>query len=535
MSPRKPAFPLAIMLLAIALLSRVPSAAASAEEALKTFKAFLQARENADGIEQLYQYFPSGQIEQLKELPPETLTAVGDSVLNPSNADQLRRPDGGFELISSMGDANEVRLTLQAQNINDAVRTDLRRTVTMLKEDDGWKIEDPTPRSWRVTGRMPIDAPAKTGTSELGSPAGIRQARFTGSIDELSLAAEFSVLKNDSNIEDLLRWDPRGNLLGAGSRVSGMTFLSLPDLELRWKSHADYAGNTSGSISHDGTKQLSSGGPGRRPMILPLTLNVERKPAADEYFFVEPAYTAISDDAGKALIRDATFHPREPVLAAVNEGAEGNAIYFQQVDDLIGDIKVKEQLSAWSVEELPTNLTWSVAGDRLAWVRGFMEIGSEIEIRDYPSGDGVQTISSDAHNPGTLAFSPDGKHLLSLGGDDEGSVALVWNIERGEIVGTYPGVRYGAWAPGGEFVFLVSTGGMVIEEGLDNVIQVARVGESDPVATFSAFPKGEDMYAPRILGVSTSPNGRYLAAIARTTPGTGGDTIKIKLWEVERK
>lgn len=507
-------------------------AMASPEDALETYREFLEARDNAESIQELYPFMLARQVDQLKALPEESVVSMGESVLSPPNADQLRAPKGDFDLVSSTRDGDELTLNLEAVSEEDGVRESLRRKVKLIEEADGWKITNPTPRSWRVTGRMPTDMGAVELPKKPGPAAKKWKTKFSGGADELELVAEAVITEHNSAVDDFMRWDPRGHFLAVGDG-EGMTYLALPDLESLWVSKAKNGGSAYGTISADSKWQAIT--PSNNLAFLPLAFSLEKTPLADEYYFIEPAYSAIAKASGGSLVRKVQFHPSEPIVAIVNQGSDGHSIFFQPTKSLIDWEGDPDDIEQWQVDVEPTRVAWSGTGDRLAFVRGYTQAGAEIEIRSYPDGESIGVLASEEFGAGALFFSPDGERLLVTGGDKEGMRSKVWKIGSEIEVGDFADVRFGAWAPDNEHLFAVKSGGMSVEAGLDDFIHIIKPGADVPVASMAAFPQGEGKYPSQIRAVSVSPNGRYLAAAASTTTGEGEKQFTVKLWQIVGK
>ena len=71
---------------ALSIVCAPAMATASPEEAVQTYREFLKVRDNADSIQDLYPFMLSRQVDQLKEMPEETVESMAQSVLNPPNA-----------------------------------------------------------------------------------------------------------------------------------------------------------------------------------------------------------------------------------------------------------------------------------------------------------------------------------------------------------------------------------------------------------------------------------------------------------------
>jgi WD40 repeat protein len=508
--------------------SLASSVADDTSAALETYREFLTAWESAEDMEALYPFLREELVSQFESLPEERQAMIASQVLNPRNADRLKTPAGGFSLVSSRRDGDELDLFLGASRTEGDVRIDLRQKATLVEVGDGWKVDDPAPSPWRVTARMPVDMTTDAGSST-GPGAGAWDTGFSGSFGDLELVAEVKIEELSSTVDDFIRWDPTGSFVAVGEG-DGATYLSLPDLEPVWVSGARNSGFLNMSVSHDGRWQLVSGSGGAA--MLPLAESLERTPPADDYFFVEPDFAAISREAGRVRIADMAFHPDEPVVAIVNREGDGHSIYFQAPESLVSGDDQELSPDALAVEVQPTSLAWSADGAYLAFIRGYSEPGADVEVVRFPDGETVARLSAEGFSPGRIRFSADENRVLVIGGTNEGYATGVWDVDTAEAYPGVPAARYGAWAPDSRHLFLVQSGGVSSEEGVDNVILLVEPGKAEPVATLDAFPTGDGKFPSRIHAVSVSPNGRYLAATAVTYSAEGDKSLTVKLWQI---
>lgn len=521
----------ALMPLGFGSDSQASSVADDTSAALETYREFLTAWESAEDMEALYPFLREELVSQFESMPEERQEMIAAQVLNPRNADRLKTPAGGFSLVSSRRDDDELDLFLGASRTEGDVRIELRQKATLVEVGDTWKMDDPAPSPWRATARMPVDMTTEAGSST-GPGAGEWDTRFSGSFDDLELVAEVKIEELSSTVDDFIRWDPTGSFVAVGEG-DGATYLSLPDLEPVWVSGARNSGLLNMSVSHDGRWQLVSGSGGAA--MLPLAESLERTPPADDYFFVEPDFAAISREAGRVRIADMAFHPDEPVIAIVNREGDGHSIYFQSPESLVSGDDQQLSPDALTVEVQPTSLAWSADGEFLAFIRGYSEPGAEVEVVRFPDGETVARLSAEGFSPGRIRFSADENRVLVIGGTNEGYATGVWDVDTAEAYPGVPAARYGAWAPDSGHLFLVQSGGVSSEEGVDNVILLVEPGKAEPVATLDAFPTGDGKFPSRIHAVSVSPNGRYLAATAVTYSAEGDKSLTVKLWEIAGK
>lgn len=514
--------------LSLALGATSLSAADEASEALAAYLEFLETRESAEALQDLYEYLPSGQVEQLSGLPPESIEMLGNDILNPPNPEALVQPDGGFELVDSSRDGEQIELVLEGENISGGARTKLRRHVDLIKESDGWKITDPQRSSWSVASHMPVDMPDDPGLRPIGPGAEAWSATESLSQESFQLVATGSIVARQTSNENKIRWDPRGQFVAVGD-IQGMTFLAVPGLEEAWA--ADFKTSFhGGSISHDGGIFLVDSA--TDTVIVPLGLNFDDATPADAYYFAKSPDTWIRTQSGSRMRISARLcHPTRGTVALAGQADGKHAIYFQPTGGSywLNPPQESEVLN-WQVPEDPTSLVWSPQGDRLAWISGFPKLGAQVNVREYPDGGRVQTLSSEEIGPGTLVFSPDATYLATLGGDNEGRAAFVWNLETGELIEKIPGIGHAIFAPNGKHLLAVRSAGMSVEPGVSDEILIWEPGAPKPSGAIRAFPLGERKYTAQITTLGISPNGRYLAAVA--TSRDGELVREVKLWEI---
>ncbi len=517
--------------LALALGATSLSAADEAREALAAYLEFLETRENAETLQDLYEYLPSGQIEQLSNLPPESIQMLGNDILNPPRSATRVQPDAGFELVDSRRDGEQIELVLEGENISAGTRTKLRQRVELIRESDGWKITDPQRRSWAIASRMPVDMPDKPGLRPIGPGAEAWRATETLSRESFKLVATGRIVERQSSNQNKIRWDPRGQFVAVGD-IESMTFLAVPGLEEAWA--ADLKTNFGGGcISHDGGIFLVDSI--TNPLIVPLGLNFDdATPAGDFYFARPPDAWSRNESSSKRRISARLCHPTRSTVALAGQSDGKHAIYFQPAGGVYWlDPPQESESSSWQVPDESTGLVWSPQGDRLAWISGFSKLGAEVNVREYPGGGRAQSLQGDEIGPGRLMFSPDARYLAMLGGDNEDLAAFLWNLEDGELVAKIPGIGHAIFTPDGRHLLAVRAGGISIEPGVSDEILIWELGAPEPSAAIPAFPKGEHKYSAQITTLAVSPNGRYLAAVA--TSRDGEPVREVKLWEIVGK
>src|SRR5262245_30487697 len=146
-------------------------------------------------------------------------------------------------------------------------------------------------------------------------------------------------------------------------------------------------------------------------------------------------------------------------------------------------------------------LAFNPDGSRLAAARNDARVARcdhRVMVWDVASGEVVHDIS--VHHPGVrlhVAFSPDGKHVATGGGDK--SLARIWSLETGRLVHTFDWhmepVEALAFSPDGQYL---ATGGK------DGRVRVWDVKTGQPAHTPQKFPAG-------VYSLAFSPDGKRLA------------------------
>jgi WD40 repeat protein len=154
----------------------------------------------------------------------------------------------------------------------------------------------------------------------------------------------------------------------------------------------------------------------------------------------------------------------------------------------------------------------------IAWFWAVTAVGS-CAGQVTPVQEPKQRIITGSHTGGahSVAFSPDGKILASVGGD--GSIKL-WNVSTGKNITSEPYSGRTIHA-----VAFSSDGKILASAGDDEIIQLWAVASTDGSITLKkgATLKG---HSEGINAIVFSPDGKTLAS------GAGGESGEIKLWEV---
>ncbi|MBW3542787.1 MAG: WD40 repeat domain-containing protein, partial [Planctomycetes bacterium] len=160
---------------------------------------------------------------------------------------------------------------------------------------------------------------------------------------------------------------------------------------------------------------------------------------------------------------------------------------------------------------------FSPDGRRLACGGGSYGSGEDkafgrITIFDVETGEAVKTI--DGHNSIVLnvAYSPDGKRLIS-GSNDR--TAIVWNLETGEQFFTISGHGSGI-----EGVLFTPDGKFIVTSSFDSRIRLWNAADGDSVSILNG-------HSGSVIDVRLSPDG--------TTLASGGADKVVHLWSLQMR
>jgi len=110
---------------------------------------------------------------------------------------------------------------------------------------------------------------------------------------------------------------------------------------------------------------------------------------------------------------------------------------------------------------LGTAGAYSPDGKRIAvarWLGSGASTRSEILLLDAETGETLATLTGQVGSVGTLAFSPDGKRLMSivppLGFGKWNKPTVLWNVQNGAKWNQLPQARDGAFSPDGKLIAL---------------------------------------------------------------------------------
>jgi WD40 repeat protein/serine/threonine protein kinase len=185
---------------------------------------------------------------------------------------------------------------------------------------------------------------------------------------------------------------------------------------------------------------------------------------------------------------------------------------------MVWDVKTKAVIARFDdCDSVAFCAAWHPDGRRVAFAGGqgdrFVVRVKVLDTKGEP--DGFTPLGS-ASEYFAVAFSPDGRHLVTGGG---ARLVQVWDADTGRPVhtlGAHKGVIRGlAFSPDRKYL------GSMDSDGEIKLWDAARLGEKDPpqLRPFAAHSPGVG------LSMAFSPDGKRLV--------TGGKEYTVKIWEVE--
>ncbi|WP_405224126.1 WD40 repeat domain-containing protein [Lentisalinibacter sediminis] len=478
------------------------------------YQSFLGARSQASSVEDIYAYLPSAQVKQLEAMPPEQLEGMSRMLFAPQSAEDRQPTADEIVLADVMEDGSSAQLMLETESVENDVRTAMTATVDMVHESDGWKVTDPRPASWRVTSRMPATQPATPAVAK----AGPGRTDWPGVV--VTSPAQFKLI-TERKLEAVenpnkMRWDPNGNylLIGNNNKIANY---ALPDLQPLW---SGWANSTffGGTLSHDGRSYLTEGR-SRLPIRIDLALNAALDAPPDAPFFEGLDLAPKRDSIGEVYRYGLEqYHPQQDVAAFALSGESGDVIAFTGSADTPADIPA---------ETPEGSLVWAPDGSALAYTSRFRQPGGATVVHAYPEGNVLQRLSVAEFSPGSVLFSRDAKSVANVGGNNDGNMVAVWTVGSGESLATLDGLEKVVFGSDSGQIFGVRAAGASVEEGISDTLVIYDIAGGTEVASFTAFPKGDHTYPANISLIGISPNGRYLAVVARQNR----EHI-LRLWEI---
>ncbi|MFC1525099.1 cytochrome D1 domain-containing protein [Planctomycetota bacterium] len=139
---------------------------------------------------------------------------------------------------------------------------------------------------------------------------------------------------------------------------------------------------------------------------------------------------------------------------------------------------------------------------------------ADLKLWDIATGREIRTFTGHASVVSSIAFSPDGKYIISAGLYDK-SLKL-WEVATGKEVRTFLGhqdhINAVAFSPDGRYII---SGGGFSSDNKDSAIRIWDVATGQVVRTFTGHDNA-------IVAITFSPDGKYVVS---------GSTRLIKLWE----
>lgn len=484
-----------------------------ADDPVDAYRAFLETLEAAASLDALHPYLSASTRERLDETPdertPDVLQRLQSAVAPPAS---------DFEVLGTRVIDDRASLVLRTHRTTAGVAVGFETTVVLVREDDRWKVERPEP--WSEVSVLPADL--KPGADPL--PVGPGALPAADRAFDPAAYREVARATGPSGQQPSIEFDRAGRYLAVSdARGGAIRLLELERLNEAWSAQVPHA-RESLSFRPDGGALAVLSENGWVPIVLPLAPNLGERPPASGYYFTTPVlFEAAASVAGPPNWNGVAYHPQQPILAIAVGNAEDEtqgAIVLRSGGDDLWTARTPTAPERWPTAGIPWALTWSPAGDRLAWLGSSQEPGRPIYVKAYPAGV-ERTMTRADFVPGAIEFSPDGRRLAAAGSAGDGAAVVVWDLQTGEELAFLPGVARAVFAPDGQHVLGVRDAGMMIEPGVADRILVWAIGTPEPVQTLTAFPP-DDANAHVVADLAVSPNGRFLAAVS--------ETGEVRLW-----
>jgi WD40 repeat protein/serine/threonine protein kinase len=223
---------------------------------------------------------------------------------------------------------------------------------------------------------------------------------------------------------------------------------------------------------------------------------------------------------------DAILHPGPVICAAISP--DGRRAVTGSQDGLVRLWNTADGTQVIAPKTLPYRLRSVAYGPDSSWflTAGTLAGGHGVVDRwDAETGHGRQLIAKAPHTFEAIAISTDGKHFLTgtsiiSGGASVGGEARLWDAATGEPVGDpFPhsdAVRSVAFSPDGKTVLTGCDDGMA---RMWNLETRRRVGVPQP----HAFP---------VHAAAFSPDGQTVVTGGGRTKPLGADQGEVRLWDV---
>jgi WD40 repeat protein/tRNA A-37 threonylcarbamoyl transferase component Bud32 len=232
------------------------------------------------------------------------------------------------------------------------------------------------------------------------------------------------------------------------------------------------------------------------------------------------------DVATGALVRTLEGHTEQVLAVAFapdgSRAASGGGFGHLEQGKLVGDFNIRlwEVATGKEIRQLAghTNQVWGLAFSPDG--KYLVSAGGDFLLRlwDVESGRELRSFEGHEDKVYSVAFSPDGRYLLS--GSEDATVRL-WDVETGRQVRSFDGhteaVRNVAFSPDGR---------LALSAGFDQTMRLWDVATGRQLRAFAGHETG-------VIAVAFAPDGRRALSTsgARLWSGAGFD-YRVRLWDV---